>query len=158
MWNFLIPAGISAIGSIFGANAQNKATKEQVGVQREALQLEREKDRRSSESDMLRKLAQASYLRSGGAQTSPATVMMGGQSRQLPSFGFGPQAASPAQMSAAEELESLLLSRIGAHVPQSSLPAGTASSLNMLRGPMGGDSAAQAIEDFIRSRTGRAGY
>jgi hypothetical protein len=110
----LIPAGINAVSSFFGANAQNKLTKEQMQLQADALQLEREKDRRAAESDILRKLAQTAYLRGGGASMEPRSVMMGGQSMALPSFGFGPRPASQAQMDSASDLEKVLLERMTA--------------------------------------------
>lgn len=114
MWAQLLGMGLGAAGSFMNSSAQNKATKEQNQLQQDALQLQRERERRDTESDIFRKLAQTSYLKSGGAKGGPTTINYGGQQTTLPDFGFGARPASQEQMTAATELEKLLIERLRA--------------------------------------------
>jgi hypothetical protein len=97
-----------------GASAQGKASNKQVQLQQDALQLQRERERRDTETDIFKKLAQTAYLKGGGASEGPTTINYGGQQTTLPSYGFGPRAASDAQKTAATDLETLLLERVRA--------------------------------------------
>lgn len=64
-------------------------------------------DDRDQESDAIKKLAQTSYLASGGAKPLPTHVNSG----NLPDLGFGPRPASDAQKQAATNLQGTLLNR-----------------------------------------------
>ncbi len=154
---YAIPAGISFVGNLLNAGAQNKATREQNQIQREGLQLAREGDRRSAETDAFRKLAQMAYLKGGGAQEGPSSISYMGKDTTLPSYGFGPKAASPEQMKMAEELEKLLMSRLRAPVTPMSLPPVGSISQRFLDA-MGKDDKAKQLEEFIRSQTTTPGY
>jgi hypothetical protein len=107
-------AGGAALGSMGEASAQNRGERLAALLEQDKLRLLAEQDRRTSESDAMRKLAQTAYLRGGGYQApaTPRTITLGGMQRELPSFGFGPRAASEAQMSAASDLERELLARL----------------------------------------------
>jgi hypothetical protein len=116
---------------------------QQVQLQQDALQLQRERERRDTETDIFKKLAQTAYLKGGGASEGPTTINYGGQQTTLPSYGFGPRAASDAQKTAATDLETLLLERVRAPMVN---PADERNAFRFV----GTDSG--PIEDYLRRR------
>lgn len=77
--------------------------------------------RNQNEIDALKKIAITNYLKSGGFKGGPASIMMEGQLRQLPSYGSAPRPASAAQMESAGTLEDMLKQRLasgGSYLPQ----------------------------------------
>jgi hypothetical protein len=70
-------------------------------------------DRNANEMDALKKLQITSYLKGGGAQQGPMSIMLSGQKRELPSFNFGPKAASAEEMAGASTLQDTIMSRFG---------------------------------------------
>jgi hypothetical protein len=72
------------------------------------LNMDAAKTNAGLESDALRKLAQTSYLKSGGAKPMNFNVASG----RMTDFGFGPRPASAEQMQGAGTLEQTLLKRL----------------------------------------------
>lgn len=101
-----IPA-IDAIGAAASAGsqaaAQNRGSKLQALMDQDLMRQRFAQDQRTSETDAIKKLAQAKYLSQGGANFKSTTPY---------SYSFAPTNASEAQMSAASTLEDELLRRM----------------------------------------------
>lgn len=83
--------------------------------------LQAQRDRDQVESDAIKKLAQTKYILSGGADTKPTSIQLGGQQRQLPDYGFGPTPSSVAQKQGAQTLQGELVKRLapgGTYTPR----------------------------------------
>lgn len=103
-------AGLGAAGSALSkgsqASAHNRGVTIEALLAQDANKRAGAQDQRESESDIMKKLAQSGYLKSGGYQGRT------GMAANLPSYGFGPKAATPEQMSAASTLEGQLMARL----------------------------------------------
>lgn len=106
--------GLSDAASVLGDYAQSQADgrkqEAELTQNRDRLMLQAQQDRRTNESDALKKIQQGSYIQSGGRPFSPA---MSNSGQKFTQFGFGPQAPSDAQKQAAATLQGQLLARLG---------------------------------------------
>lgn len=100
----LAGAAGSALSAKAKTDASNRGAKMEALLAQNQLNLQGAQNRRQQESDSLRKLAQAGYLKSGGHKYTPPAGS--------PAYGFGPRGASEAQMQAAANLETELLKRM----------------------------------------------
>jgi hypothetical protein len=108
------------LGSFSETEAGNRATTGDFMQNYDRLRLQAQQDNRANESDALKKLAQTSYLQSGGAHFNPSAIQL--NSGRMPDFGpaFGPSPASAAQQKAAGTLQGQLLQRLapgGSYMP-----------------------------------------
>lgn len=105
---------IDAIGGAASAGSQaaasNRGTALQAMMDQDRMRMAAADQQRTGESDILKKLAQTAYLKSGGAQYGPTSTPAG----MLPTFGFGPRPASAEQMAGASTLEQELQKRLTA--------------------------------------------
>ncbi len=103
---------LANLGSIFGdyANdeARNRIARGNFAQQYDRTRLQGREDDRAQETDALKKLAQTSYISSGGAHPLPTQVNSG----KLPDLGFGPAPASDAQKQGATSLQGTLQQRL----------------------------------------------
>lgn len=110
----------SVLGSFSEAEANNRMAKGNLTQNHDQLMLSAAANKRADETDALRKLAQTSYINSGGSQFKPPTISLSGQQRTAPDLGFGPRPSSDAQKQAATTLEQQLLQRMqpgGSYTP-----------------------------------------
>ena len=110
----------SLIGSFSKGEKSNRLDRANLTQNYDQLMLRAQAERNANESDALKKLAQTSYLSSGGSQFKLPTIQLGGQMRTLPDFGFGPRPASDAQKQGASTLQAQLLQRLkpgGSYTP-----------------------------------------
>lgn len=98
----LIDAVGAGINGATQASASNRGTRLQAQMDQDRLQMDANHENRTAESDIIKKLAQANYLSSGGANFQGTTPY---------SSSFAPRAASPAQQQAARTMEAELLRR-----------------------------------------------
>lgn len=108
---------VSGIGE---AEARNRAGRADLTQDYDRLMMEAARNRRTEESDAMRKLAQAGYLARGGSQFKAPIINIRGREIQTPDFGLAPPPASESQKQAAGLLESQMLDRLrsGGYQPQ----------------------------------------
>lgn len=99
----LIDAVGAGINGATQAAASNRGTRLQAMMDQDQLQMAANRENRTAESDVLKKLAQTGYLARGGAQFQPSTPY---------SYSFAPQGASDTQKQAANTLEAELMRRL----------------------------------------------
>lgn len=109
--------GISDAAKVLGgageAEANNRYKKADTTQGYDRLALSAAENRRTDESDAMKKLAIAGYLGQGGSHYQPGTIQLNGQERQLPSFsGISPLPPSEAQKAGASTLEAQMLARL----------------------------------------------
>lgn len=69
--------------------------------------------RNSNELDALKKLRATSYIKGATSDYTPTSISLGGTSRALPSFGFGPKKSSAEEIAGASTLQDTIMSRFG---------------------------------------------
>lgn len=109
-----------ATGAITTGEAVNRYEKGRQTQGYDRLMLDAAQNRRTDESDALKKLAQTKYLESGGSQFKPPSIMLNGTMHQTPDLGYGPTPASDAQKQGASTLEQQMLARLqpgGSYTP-----------------------------------------
>lgn len=98
---------IDAIGAAAGAGSQaaasNRGTKLSALMDQDAMRMRAAQEQRTSESDALRKLAQAKYISDGGAHFKSTTPY---------SYSFAPEAPGVKQHEAATLLENEMMKRL----------------------------------------------
>jgi len=154
-----IGAGGAALSGASQASAQNRGSRIQALMAQDVARLRAEQERRESERDIMRKLAQTAYIGSGGYQApaSPRTITLGGAQMALPSFGFGPRGSSEAEISAAKSLEAELLKRLAGPgwQPSDYMKHAKAGKLESLGGWLGAGLGAYGgfAQDYQNRRT-----
>lgn len=117
--------GLADTGSLLGAfssgQKDDRIVKGNFTQNYDRLMMDAQTGRNQNESDAMKKLAQTSYLKTGGYQPGTHSIQMNGQTRDLPSFGGGPRPASAEQQQGAGTLQKMLLDRLrpgGSYLPQ----------------------------------------
>lgn len=111
----------STVGAFSSGEKANRYMQGNFTQGYDRLMLDAQKDRNSNESDAMKKLAQTSYIGSGGSGFKPASFQLNGQSRTAPDLGFGPKAPTDAEKSGASALQGQLQARLspgGSYMPQ----------------------------------------
>lgn len=105
------------MGDYAQGEATNRGAKGLAYQNYDQLMLAAAGNRRTDESDAMKKMAQTSYLLGGGAGDYHQPTING---MQLPDYGFGPKAPSAAQLQGAGTLQQTLLDRLkpgGSYTP-----------------------------------------
>ena len=113
---------------MMGQEANRNILGQRANSDYETQMLDALKAGRGFESDDLRKLQQTAYIKGGGANVSPMSIMLNNQSRQLPSFaGITPQPKTAEEMAGAGKLQESVMGRIGqpTHLPTEFKPSFT---------------------------------
>jgi hypothetical protein len=104
------------LGSLFGNVSESEAGNRQdnAGIMNNHgyLSLQAQQDRRANESDALKKIQQAGYIKSGGTPYDASKVQLSG-GRSLPSFNFPRAPITDEAKQAAGTLEQEMLKRVG---------------------------------------------
>lgn len=118
---------LSDVGTVLGSFSQGKKADrivqgnytqdyDRMMMDREAglndQMLAAQRGRNDNETDALKKLQQASYISGGGNAFKPPSIQLGGQSRQLADYGFGPKASTDAEKQGAGTLQEMVLQRL----------------------------------------------
>lgn len=111
----------SLMESFANDQANNRVTQGNFSQGYDRNMLAAQQDRRTAETDAMRKIGESSYIANGGSQFKPVTLSLNGQQRTAPNMGFGPTAPSDAQKQAASTLQAEMLKRLqpgGSYTPQ----------------------------------------
>ena len=76
--------------------------------------------RNDNETDALKKLQQTAYIGGGGNALGPISIMLGGTSRSIPTYGLGPAATTAEEQTGAKSLQEMLMNRLksgGSYLP-----------------------------------------
>lgn len=109
------------LGNFADTQAQNRYTRGNQTQNYDQIMLNAQANKRADETDALKKLAQTSYIMGGGANFHPPSIMLNGQMRSTPDYGFGPKASSPSQVQGATTLNQTILDRLkpgGSYMPK----------------------------------------
>lgn len=159
-----VAQGATDIGSLlsgFGTGQQqNRIAGGNLTQDYDTLMLNAQQGRNANESDAMRKLAQTSYIKSGGAQSGPRSISLGGQTRELPSFGSAARPASAEMKQGAETLQSMLLDRLksgGSYQPTEPTytKPGMAENIGSYGGAVAGGLG--AMDSILHGDTGKQG-
>lgn len=111
----------STLGAFSSGAKANRVVQGTFTQKYDQLMLDAEKQRNSTESDAMKKLAQTSYIMGGGSKFKPPSLTLNGKSYQTPDLGYGPSPSSAAQISGATSLQGQLGARLmpgGTYTPQ----------------------------------------
>lgn len=106
----VLDATARGLGSLGQSSANNRGTVLDAMMEADKLRMEAAQQRRAEESDIMKKMQIAEYLKNGGAgDFEPSTSAMG---RQFTKFSFGPKATTDAEKKMAAILEEQLRDRL----------------------------------------------
>lgn len=110
----------SVLGGFSSGQKANRALEGQFTQNYDRLMLDAAGNRRTDESDALRKLNQTAYIAQGGSHFAPGSLSLNGKTYQQPDNGSGPIAPSAAERVGANNLKNTMLARLkpgGSYTP-----------------------------------------